>query len=385
MDASSGINILIPKLFYKNMGAAMMLASIQKAFNMHFGEEHHFAVPVGGSNSPEEISKAGLLRLLGRRLSLLAPSGASFQQFYLAYGLIHPKNIHLVLDSGGYQFADTWIKQHWRKEHKAQESQYLQFKRRAVPIIFMPQSFGPFESEAAKDKVKRILPLADLVFVREAQSLEYLKELTGILPTYKMAPDFTPLLSSSISLEVRHFVKDKICLVPNANFISRKKDSDYVAYLAKLIDYFTQIEEGIFFLNHEHNQDFEIMQDAIKLAGKSIRIFEGLSGEQCKGIIGSSKLLISGRYHALVSGLSQGIPSIANAWAPKYEGLMQYYGCQQNLIETNAEAVIEAAEFMLNPNTYLQQQNLLEAGSVRHKQENEAMWQLIFDLIRSRI
>src|SRR5690606_15447171 len=104
-----------------------------------------------------------------------------------------------------------------------------------------------------------------------------------------------------------------------------------------------------------------------------------LNALEVKAVIGSCKLLITSRFHGLVSGLNQQIPSLCTSWNHKYEELLNDYEVPDNILDTTDKksyiskidnALTKPKEYTPKPETINQLKN-----------KTEKMWQEILQLI----
>ena len=94
-------------------------------------------------------------------------------------------------------------------------------------------------------------------------------------------------------------------------------------------------EKGIpiVLLNHEGPADEEILWELNAKFGNRFPVLSGLSGMDCKDVIGRSKVVISSRYHGVVSGLTQGVPTLCTSWSHKYGQLLAEHGRSGNALD----------------------------------------------------
>ena len=85
-------------------------------------------------------------------------------------------------------------------------------------------------------------------------------------------------------------------------------------------------------LLHEYNKDSFLLESLKGRIDISLDIISESDPLVLKGIIGSSKLVISSRYHGLINALYQSVPVIATGWTHKYEALMNEYGLGDYMI-----------------------------------------------------
>ena len=112
--------------------------------------------------------------------------------------------------------------------------------------------------------------------------------------------------------------ENKICIVPNYRMIDRVSTEladAYKAFLQFVVDSLDSAEEEYFFLIHESISDEALIKD-LRL-GRDPAIVMHHNPLIIKAVIGDSRFLIGSRYHALVSGLSQGVPSLGTGFEPQ--------------------------------------------------------------------
>jgi polysaccharide pyruvyl transferase WcaK-like protein len=81
-----------------------------------------------------------------------------------------------ILDiSGGDSFTDLY------GEHRFQAVAYTKqiALEHQIPLILLPQTYGPFQSDRLRDEASRIVRASTLAIARDARSFETLRELAG--------------------------------------------------------------------------------------------------------------------------------------------------------------------------------------------------------------
>ena len=85
-------------------------------------------------------------------------------------------------------------------------------------------------------------------------------------------------------------------------------------------------------LLHDPKSDGPLVEPLLKLVGGRIPVVQHPDPRHLKWILGSSRLVIGSRFHALVSALSQAVPCLATEWSHKYQALCSDYGCPECVI-----------------------------------------------------
>ncbi|MFB9051449.1 polysaccharide pyruvyl transferase family protein [Formosa undariae] len=321
-----------------NKGAQLMLrATIDKLYK----EDKKKYKVVAGRNclftDQSQIRKAGLYQIPNFKRFKITIDDFISEYFLQKYGLVKETDIKVILDAGGFQFGDQWISFYSEKYLTEIKEYYSKKKKNGVKIIFLPQAFGPFNDELSKEVMKTVFEYGDVFYARDKTSYKYITELFPNSDKIKLAPDFTCLFEADIPSKLFKKVKGGICIIPNSKMLTHTDDKvgdKYLSYLSDLIVHFKNINEKIILLNHEGNDDWELIKQLEKnLDGyNNYLVLNNLDAIEVKGVIGNSKLLISSRFHGVVSGLNQSIPTFCTSWSHKYEELMKDYGFENNIL-----------------------------------------------------
>lgn len=314
--------ILFRQVGFKNKGAELMLRSmIDQGRKSHPGED--LAIDITSiSGSYLQRAELGLFSMpkLWRfgcqfgRLANYAPA-----KIINPFGIVKPSDVTQVWDGAGYAYTDKW----GRGLSAELLDSVTYYKRRGAKFIFLPQAFGPFEDSVIAKNVKTSLELADQVWARDKTSFDHIKELSpnDFSPEkYHICPDFT----AAIRVDDMNPSSNMAGIVPNMRLHDKHGISieDYVSYLCQQRDLL--IEMGYKVVLFVHEDDDEVVAEKIN----NVEITRG-SALQLKSGIGRCELIISSRYHACVSALSQGVPTISLGWAHKYEELHRDWACEE--------------------------------------------------------
>ena len=90
-----------------------------------------------------------------------------------------------------------------------------------------------------------------------------------------------------------------------------------------ILRYFLENGRNPFVLVHESGD--KNLADRLASVNPNIPVIHESNPLYIKGIIGHSKFLIGSRFHSLVSGLSQGVPSLGTGWSHKYIELFDQF------------------------------------------------------------
>jgi colanic acid/amylovoran biosynthesis protein len=97
-------------------------------------------------------------------------------------------------------------------------------------------------------------------------------------------------------------------------------------------------------------------------------------------LIGESYLVVSSRYHGVVSALNQGVPCLATSWSHKYELLFRDYGIEACLIDVRKDYRSERKKIgmLLDPARYKEIRDKLFTKRKVVREKSEEMWEKVW-------
>jgi len=258
------------------------------------------------------------------------------------------------IDVGGYQFGDPWGAQ--LAERKTRSLRHCD--RFGNLIFFMPQAWGPFSTARISKAVHSIIDDCTLAFVRDKTSLQAVEHIVGKNHSkVRFAHDIAWNFRGADLSVGRQLIQDggllkrdnsiTIGITPNLRvyekFEGAKQENQYIKFLRDIIQHLCSAHSAqIILLGHEIRQDNSKVKDDRTLCNyllssldrslPVIHLDRVLTAAQVKSVIGNCDLLLSSRYHALIAGLSQGIPVVAIGWSHKYDELMNDVGLDSYVI-----------------------------------------------------
>lgn len=378
--------IQIDNAGFYNKGAELMLQAVIQRLSQEDSLQPKFVAGTG-CTAPDNlrIRKAGLYQIpkfyrFHYRLDKLLP------QFALEpYGLAKEESVNAIIDAGGFQFGDQWSYGYSKESNKALCQYYRKYKNQGAKIIFLPQAFGPFTNPLALERIKLVFDHADIIYAREKVSYQYLMEIFGENEKIKLAPDFTNMVEPLASPSLLKQIKGGVCLIPNARMTDKTDESvanSYEDFLHKTAELILSKNEYLILLNHEGPGDWQLIQN-IKAQfpnhQEQITALNNLNALEVKAVIGNCKLLITSRFHGLVSGLNQQVPTLCTSWNHKYEELLNDYVVSDNILDTTDKKsyISKIDNALTKPKDYTPKPETIN----QLKNKTEKMWQEILQMI----
>jgi len=374
---------------FSNKGAELMLHAVVKQMSVLYEDAIVVAnLRYGDFQQRSEAELQHLAWAEYKRVPFAGPvidAAASLIPGKLRHSLHLVRNaeVQAVLDASGFAYSDQWGE--YRSKAMARKTEKC--KKEGRKVILLPQAFGPFEDACIRDCVLRILDNVSLVFARDRVSYDHLIGLGGRSSHVMMAPDFTNLVVGQVP-EYWDAGLERPCIIPNYRMIDKTAQNvktSYVSFLVLCMKYLMDQGMEPFILIHETNRDYEIAAILQDRLGKQVPIIQESSAVRIKGILGSCSLVVSSRYHALVSALSQGIPCLATGWSHKYLMLLEDYGCPECLVsKLNCERrTIDKLEMITQGPGRLEIKGRLGKASLEQKELTQNMWAEVYKVLAS--
>ena len=236
-------------------------------------------------------------------------------------------------------------------------------KKKRTPLVFLPQTIGPFKSEKSKSIAKKGLSYATHIFARDPISLEKAKEFAGadkISQTIDMAffMDYEKCGNSG--------GKPKIGINPsgllwNGGYTGKNQfglKTDYQVLIAKLIESIDTDKYNIVLVPHVLHGPTYFIEDDYKVCRwlKKKYPFCAIAPffytpVEAKSFISGLDLIIGSRMHCCIAAYSSGVPVYPLAYSRKFKGLFKEelayrYGAE--LVLDDVESIVGGMQHVLD-------------------------------------
>ncbi|MEY8861414.1 polysaccharide pyruvyl transferase family protein [Tenacibaculum singaporense] len=367
---------------FVNKGAEMMLYAIVNKIREQYPDTK-FVLSCSSKSEFNLLTQKGFLKRITYRKHLLDLGDLGRfipKSIRQKNNIVLESEIDIFFEASGFAYGDQWT---YRMANYV-ANKFEKFKKNKTKLVVMPQALGPFNNQLNNQHTTRFLNLADYVFVRDKQSLEYVKGLDIKHSNVKLMPDFTMLLKPQIDEKYLQ-LKDKVLIVPNKKVITTSKLSNieklYSEMLKEIILRLKAKGLEAAFLIHEGIGDYQVAEIVNAKLPNPIEIVWEKDIYKLKGIISQGKALIGSRFHSLVSSLSQAIPSIAIGWSHKYQMLFEDFNSEKNIFKVDDKKEVylnKVDEFFTDNKLLSEKENLLNQSAVQ-KEKIDKMWEIILD------
>jgi polysaccharide pyruvyl transferase WcaK-like protein len=337
---------IIGSALYGNQGAASMLeASMQM---IRKGDpDARFALLSVYPRGDEMMNKYDDLEIVDARPArlglvtnplailyrLLPPARPSIRRADRAVAVLADADV--LLDQGGITFSDG-------------REKFLPFNVATLlpglilglPILKCSQAVGPFTGHLNRLFAKAILPRMRTIVARGMKTFDHLEGLG--LTNVILGADLAFGLDSEPDIEVPLFVKATDRERPLVGFcpseVLRKKFDaiDYASLLANQIDLFTAAGIDIVLFAHSskpdtdarHNNDLPLCRavySELNNPGAVRFVDQSLTTGELRALIRQLDLLITSRFHGMVSALAEGVPPFVLGWGHKYTEVLDLF------------------------------------------------------------
>jgi colanic acid/amylovoran biosynthesis protein len=271
------------------------------------------------------------------------------------------------------------------------------------PVVFLPQSFGPFKDRQTSRFLLRLLthPQTRRVFVRETISRDILKGLSDVsgkpIPV-ELCPDLAlyhcPARSEAETALIRHMPRPQLALAlrdwdfamaePSARRDLRER------YLQTVLDACTQFfkkHRGSFVLLSQARGPARAEDDRILMRLFAQELLEAVPPAHVRcldlpvdvhpdaliGILSSCDILITSRLHAALLSYMGGTPAITLGYLHKSRGIMRDLGMDRfclEIHEASVDHILERIEEIVNDRNALSEEIRIRFPAVRSQIEN---------------
>ncbi len=231
-----------------------------------------------------------------------------------------------------------------------------------IPVVKCSQALGPFERPLNRFLARLVLSRVDRVYARGADTEGHLRELG--LHNAEPAADLAFTLGGSGEAaggERRWFSgdreRDRIVVVPSAvvqGYVDAR-GGDYVRLMAGFVDALVGLRCEVLIVPHSARpgarasrmNDLPVCRAIHRrlLAPEGCRLVdEALTAHELRAVIGMADLLVTARFHGMVSALATATPVLVTGWSHKYLEVLRQFGLEEAVVahdELSVERLIE--------------------------------------------
>lgn len=247
-----------------------------------------------------------------------------------------------MVDISGFTLASKWDDAH----NLAYLYAIYAANQRGVKIYLMPQSYGPFEYKSKNrnrilNAIKEYLPLAEIVYAREYDGVNLLKDMA---PTANIRKSVDLVLQSTTKIDnvvIRDEIialdisKNSVCVIPNTHCLEAAPA--LLSAYQKAINYLLSQKKKVYLLAHS-TQDYPIcekIKEQFVDTSDVIFIHEDLSCFEYQFIVSKFDYVIASRYHSIVHAYKEGVPCVVVGWAVKYKELTELFHQSHYMLQAN--------------------------------------------------
>ena len=246
----------------------------------------------------------------------------------------------------------------------------------------MPQAFGPAENANTKKILSILSKYSSCLYARERISYKYLEKSEVVdMTKVRISTDFTSLVNGIFPQEYER-LRGGICIIPNIRMIDRGMITleNYLLLLSSIIENAKESNRPIYLLNHEGKNDALLANKCKERIGAGVEVVTGLNALEVKGLIASAYLVVTSRFHGLVSALNSSVPALATSWSHKYEELYRDYALPNTVLPLNdiQQSVKMVQKFMSEKeNTQIREHLAIQIPKI--KSQTREMWNSIWN------
>ena len=246
----------------------------------------------------------------------------------------------VLLDQGGITFSDGREKFLLYNVASILPAMFV-----GLPVVKCAQAVGPFTSPVNRFAASIFLPRLRLIVTRGRITHSLAEAMQ--LPNIRAGADLAFTLPGTMA---RHDniagspTQGRVAVSPSA-VLQKKVDSaggDYAAEMAHFVSYLVNSGKEVVLFPHSarsgtdatHNNDLPLCRSIFVMLAPDIAsqvefVETEHSSQELRALIASCDVLVTSRFHAMVSGLATATPTLVIGWSHKYEEVLEMFNAAQ--------------------------------------------------------
>lgn len=222
-----------------------------------------------------------------------------------------------------------------------------------VPVIFAPQTIGPFTTVWGRLLARHSLKSAHTVMARDSTSMEFARKVG--FPADCLATD----MAFALDQPAKAPVSAGAVVVLNVSGLLWNSDAhlpkeQYRALTRGIIEGLLAKGKRVTLLAHvldnpSIDNDTSVIEDLASEFEGRLDVYLPVDLQQARSFIAASSVVIGARMHACLNALSVGVPAIPLAYSRKFAPLLEDIGWPYTLdLRTDAEIVDRVLDLVTN-------------------------------------
>jgi colanic acid/amylovoran biosynthesis protein len=216
-----------------------------------------------------------------------------------------------------------------------------------TPVVKCAQAMGPFRNRVNRLAARVLLPRMAVIVSRGAITHEHLTALglrnvvAGADLAFSLEVTSEEGKQADAAVDPAFFDGGTVVGISPSAVLRKQSDAvggDYVGELRRMVDHVTQdLGLRVLLVPHSaregteksHNNDLPLCREIYSgLAQPEMcRLIDHELGSQpLRALIGRCDLFIASRFHAMVSALAMGVPTLVIGWSHKYREVLDMFG-----------------------------------------------------------
>lgn len=238
----------------------------------------------------------------------------------------------LIIDVSGFALGDKWP----IRDQEIYLDNIRLAKKYSVPIVLMPQSFGPFNYKADEsflvEEIRELLSYPKLIYAREMEGYECLTNFMH-LTNVKLSTDlvlqntginFNNIFRGHQVLNIPDIeATDSVAVIPNQKCFKHGNEHVIIERYRLIIDELLNKGKKVFILRHA-SEDADVARKIYSFYDEDscVEIFDqDFSCIEYDEIVKKFEFIICSRFHGIVHAYRNAIPCVVLGWAIKYTEL----------------------------------------------------------------
>lgn len=266
-----------------------------------------------------------------------------------------------------------------------------------IPVIIMPQSYGPFEfgkkTEAVCKRIHEVFSKAELVFAREEEGRKVMEEACG-LTNLRLSPDtvlqahdyqWENLFQNEPALSFRQMTtENNVGIVPNSETTKRGNKEQILRCYREIIGELRKSGKEVYIFRH--SDDLALCREIYEMVKDDTQchlIEDEMDCLSYSAFVQQLDFVVASRFHSIVNAYRVGVPALVLGWAIKYQELTKLVGQQKYVFDITA-ADGPDMNLVIRQTRAMIQNHAREAETIREKVkavQQESCFQYCWELL----